>query len=154
MTLEETIQSMYDYFPDLFQERWQAINQLFIVIGNGYEWVDGELVYDSDRPPINPLGSDGKAFQYNKREKTRLDLFYPDCHYGVCKGYSYMDVYPEDVKSDWLIGIKEAEDIVKTMPSYDDVERVAKLYRKQQTSTEARRQTPRQIWELLQKESK
>ena len=71
MTLEQTIQSMYDEFPTLFKERADCLNHLFCTIGNGYEWENGELVDDleADDDYIKRLESEfvnGKAFQHNK----------------------------------------------------------------------------------------
>lgn len=55
MKPERTLQKMYDGYPQLFPTRQQALDHLFCVIGNGYEWVKGELVdceelyyYDSE----------------------------------------------------------------------------------------------------------
>jgi hypothetical protein len=64
MTLEETIQACFDHFPSLFQTREEVLDHLFSVIGNGYDWVNGELLSDNNHLPINPLGPDGKAKQY------------------------------------------------------------------------------------------
>lgn len=64
MKFEETIQSCFDNYPTLYQTREQVLNQLFCVIGNGYEWKNGELVDDNDKKPINNLYN-GKAKQYN-----------------------------------------------------------------------------------------
>lgn len=36
-------------YPTLFQTSIQAYNHLFMVIGNGYEWKDGELVYEDEK---------------------------------------------------------------------------------------------------------
>lgn len=44
MKPERTLQKMYDEYPQLFPSRQQALDHLFCVIGNGYEWVKGELV--------------------------------------------------------------------------------------------------------------
>jgi hypothetical protein len=46
MKLEETIQQAFDYYPSLFQKRQQVLDQLFCVIGNGYDWHNGELILD------------------------------------------------------------------------------------------------------------
>ena len=45
MKPERTLQKMYDEYPHLFPCRQQALDHLFCVIGNGYEWKKGELVY-------------------------------------------------------------------------------------------------------------
>lgn len=72
MNVELTIQEMFDKYPTLFKERADCLNHLFCVIGNGYSWVDGELVLNEDeitKKELKRLESrlvDGKAFQYNK----------------------------------------------------------------------------------------
>ena len=55
MKPERTLQKMYDEYPQLFPTRHHALDHLFCVIGNGYEWKKGELVdykelyyYDSE----------------------------------------------------------------------------------------------------------
>ena len=45
MKPERTIQVMMDQFPVLFDNRQRCLDHLFVVIGNGYEWFDGELCY-------------------------------------------------------------------------------------------------------------
>ena len=72
MNVELTIQAMFDDYPTLFKDRSDCLNQLFCVIGNGYEWYNGELAEDADaysKEEIKNLKShlvDGKAFQHNK----------------------------------------------------------------------------------------
>lgn len=72
MTVELTIQEMFDKYPTLFKERADCLNHLFCTIGNGYHWKDGELIdifYELSESEKNLLISrliDGKAFQYNK----------------------------------------------------------------------------------------
>ena len=66
MTVERTLQAMFDNFPNLFKGRADCYNQLFCTVGNGYEWVDGELIdICGSFIPRNPL-KNGKAYQYNK----------------------------------------------------------------------------------------
>lgn len=45
MKPERTIQEMYDRWH--YTSRQDALNQLFCVLGNGYEWKEGELVDSS-----------------------------------------------------------------------------------------------------------
>lgn len=82
MTCEETIQSMFDYWPCLFVDRADALNHLFCTIGNGYEWIDGQLVscITQDAPPKNPL-KDGKAFQYQPLSLRAQALYYRNQRY-------------------------------------------------------------------------
>ena len=44
MKLEQTIQYMYDFYPDLFPNRRHALNHLFLTLGNGMVWHDGQLI--------------------------------------------------------------------------------------------------------------
>ena len=44
MRAEDTLQYMADFYSELFPTRKHALNHLFCVIGNGYKWIDGELV--------------------------------------------------------------------------------------------------------------
>lgn len=48
MKAEDTLQFMADFDAELFPTRKHALNHLFCVIGNGYEWVNGELVDPDD----------------------------------------------------------------------------------------------------------
>lgn len=71
MTLEQTIQAMYDEYPTLFKERADCLNHLFCTIGNGYYWENGELVdgWDVSKKYIKHLEREfvnGKAFQHHK----------------------------------------------------------------------------------------
>lgn len=44
MTYEITVKNALKLFPLLFKSRLDVDEHLFAVIGNGYEWIDGELV--------------------------------------------------------------------------------------------------------------
>ena len=54
MTAFETIKQMMVEYPTLFPSKVQAIHHLFWVIGNGYDWVDGELISIDEPHPITP----------------------------------------------------------------------------------------------------
>ena len=68
MNVELTMQAMYDHFPALFIEKADCYNQLFCVLGNGYEWFNGELVGDDvdEDTLLQSRLVEGKAFQHNK----------------------------------------------------------------------------------------
>ena len=79
MNVELTIQEMFDNDPTLFTERADCLNHLFCVIGNGYEWVDGELVDSEsvyDEEALKSHLVDGKAFQHNKMSLRAKALEY------------------------------------------------------------------------------
>ena len=58
MNYRDSVISCLLLYPDLYPGRLEVDDQLFAVIGNGYEWFDGELVetsYNPDREGINEL---------------------------------------------------------------------------------------------------
>lgn len=106
MNPELTMQVMFDTYPQLFKDRSDCLNQLFCVIGNGYDWVNGELVdIFSEELPKNPL-KDGKAFQYNLlslRDESRLYIEKYQRRIGSRKTFSsdeeleeYLNTIPND----------------------------------------------------------
>ena len=54
MQVETTIQQMFDEHPSLFATREECYNQLFCVIGNGYDWLHGQLVPSGDAYSNDP----------------------------------------------------------------------------------------------------
>lgn len=42
--LDALVRSALLHYPSLFGTRWDVLRHLYLVIGNGYEWIDGELV--------------------------------------------------------------------------------------------------------------
>ena len=51
MTVETTVQWMFDHYPDLYSTREECFDHLFCTIGNGYEWKWGQLVYHDRGDP-------------------------------------------------------------------------------------------------------
>ena len=74
MTLELTIQLMFDEYPNLFKTREDALNHLFCTCGNGYDWYKGELTEPNDEQyygedylkKLKAHLVNEKAFQHNK----------------------------------------------------------------------------------------
>ena len=77
MKLEQTIQYMYDFYPDLFPNRQHALNHLFLTLGNGMVWHDGQLI-----------DKDFENLDYNTEVMH-------DCHFGN----SYKIIVPEVVNA-------------------------------------------------------
>lgn len=84
MTLEEEIQTMFDQYPSLFQERRDALNHLFCTIGNGYDWVDGELL------PISTKNEKGDTIFCSRKDKHDEWEDNPDFHH-VFRGQLDLD---------------------------------------------------------------
>lgn len=123
MKLEEQIQYMFDKYPMLFQERKHCLDHLFCVIGNGYDWINGELISmhhvnrDEDfniisiDEPIVELKGGSVAKQTIEYERH---MFYNGHQwYEPTKNYSYLYVYPDNIKPDWLKGIEETRELLK-----------------------------------------
>lgn len=49
MTIKDTIKSMIIMFPRLFSTKLSVYNHLFLTIGNGYRWENGELISEDDK---------------------------------------------------------------------------------------------------------
>lgn len=80
MTVELTIQHLFDICPELFKERADCLNQLFCTIGNGYEWKYGELVpvkdVPEDKKKLKKHLVNGKAHQHKKLSLRATSLSY------------------------------------------------------------------------------
>lgn len=109
MTLEKTLTEMSLRYSDIFPSREDAIHHLFLVLGNGYDWKDGELVDPyPDEPSWNPttptyrealeLIENGATAEWTKAEMDG-DIY--------CEG-KYLARLPADVKPDWRGGYEEA----------------------------------------------
>lgn len=118
MRAEDTLQYMTDFYPDIFPTRKHCLDHLFCVIGNGFEWVNGELVDDDNkyqkryklRKPIK------KAEFWREENWNQMNKFYNDLYvldekrkipmqynfewYPLSKKYSALFTYPEDIKDD------------------------------------------------------
>jgi len=117
MEFDKTLKAMALAYPELFQYRAEALNQLFCVNGNGYDWVDGQLVdWMEDNP--DPLLVD-KRYQRAKElieagyelpfindEMNRIRVFMHHDWYPLCE-YSNIVNIPDDVQKDWLMGAIE-----------------------------------------------
>ena len=132
MRAEDTLQFMMDFQGDLFYNRQKCLDHLFCTIGNGYEWINGELV-DSDndeflsrwelKSPIEKaepsyvVKSVGETSEEmyrirNERQKEmgKQPVYYK--WYPLSKEISYIYNYPEDIKPDWLALIEECKQML------------------------------------------
>ena len=129
MTAENTLQWMMDFYSDLFPTRQLCLDHLFCTIGNGYEWVNGELIcndYLSQRYEMKENVVRAKAWHedlYERHQKVELRLVKenPDykpnskfAHhwYPLSKEYSYLYNYPPDIKPDWLSLLNECKELL------------------------------------------
>lgn len=125
MTVETTIQWMFDNYPDLFPDRQKCYDHLFCTIGNGYEWRRGQLVrYDEeDNPkaeeqdylsyPPMAVQSEENVRKYMERMELFKDGGLPKSPrwYPLCE-YSKINNVPEDVKPDWKAAVEECKEML------------------------------------------
>lgn len=138
MTVETTIQEMFDHYPLLYSTRKECLDHLFCTIGNGYEWKWGQLIYDDgnslrdkdmhDADYAKPFHA--KAHQSIKNikarqkrnavfEKAGITKSDDEHHwYPLSKEFSYLFHVPRNAKQDW----KDAAEECKKMLEEDGID--------------------------------
>ena len=140
MKPERTLQRMYDECPRLFPTRQKALNHLFCVIGNGYEWVNGELVYEDDEPYCenepdiiskSPMTDEEFEVYHQKwieetvelkcsinpkvtrEEALRVTL--ENCHkwYPLSKEFSHIYNLPDNIIPEWKALAEECKEMLR-----------------------------------------
>ena len=125
MRAEDTLQFMMDFQGNLFYNRQKCLDQLFCTIGNGYSWVDGELVEDSlDTKTLlsrwklvtpieraEPTKSVIEVGRIRESMLKRRNLDDPKW-YPLSKKYSYLYNYPDNIKPDWKALIEECKQML------------------------------------------
>ena len=125
MRAEDTLQFMMDFQGNLFYNRQKCLDQLFCTIGNGYSWVDGELVEDSlDTKTLlsrwklvtpieraEPTKSVIEVGEIRESMFKRRNLDNPKW-YPLSKKYSYLYNYPDNIKPDWKALIEECKQML------------------------------------------
>ena len=125
MRAEDTLQFMMDFQSDLFYSRQKCLDHLFCTIGNGYDWVDGELVENSRDTkvllsrwklvkPIEHAEPTKNVVEIGriqadgwKRRGIEVPKWYP-----LSKNYSYLYNHPDDIKPDWKALIEECKQML------------------------------------------
>lgn len=125
MRAEDTLQFMMDFQGGLFYNRQKCLDHLFCTVGNGYDWVNGELVEDSmdteellsrwklispieHAEPTDKVVMVGKMKEdMLKRRKLDNPKWYP-----LSKEYSYLYNYPDDIKPDWKAVLEECKQML------------------------------------------
>ncbi len=73
-TLKQTIKYGMLRYPTLFPNPVNVLEHLFCVIGNGYEWIDGELVDRFDRVEGTDKTTEPLTMKYPEEEEVESDL--------------------------------------------------------------------------------
>ena len=125
MRAEDTLQFMMDFQGSLFHSRQKCLDQLFCTIGNGYNWVDGELVEDSldtktllsGGKLVTPIEHAEPTWGVSELGKMKEDILKrrgieDQKWYPLSKEYSYLYNYPDDIKPDWKALIEECKQML------------------------------------------
>lgn len=130
MQVEDTIQFMADFYPSLFPTRKHALNHLFCTVGNGYEWIDGELVDNDDeyeqryklKKHIKKATFKNDTY-WNKMSQLYIKLnketgreIPPEYQFHwktPDKQYWKLYNYPDDIKPDWKAAIEECKQLLE-----------------------------------------
>ena len=125
MRAEDTLQFMMDFQGSLFHSRQKCLDQLFCTIGNGYSWVDGELVEDSlDTKTLlsrwklaTPIEHAEPTWGVSELGKMKEDILKrrgieDQKWYPLSKEYSYLYNYPDDIKPDCKALIEERKQML------------------------------------------
>ena len=138
MTVETTVQRMFDQYPDLFSTREECFDHLFCTIGNGYEWKWGQLVYHDrgdpnyDEEAERELHEEDYAKEWHVRahqskknieaKRKRDSVFVRagilkniDEHhwYPLCRRYSRLFTIPDDAREDWKAAVEECKKMLE-----------------------------------------
>lgn len=134
MKAEATLQYMSDFYPRIFPTRKHALNQLFCVLGNGMEWVNGELINKDSKylKRYKMIEEIERAEFPDENQWNEMHDFYVDLYescdknekipieyqfewYPLCTGNhgSKLYNYPEDIKPDWKALIEECKELLR-----------------------------------------
>lgn len=115
MKLEEIIVDTLQYYPIAFQTRTDVLHQLFIVLGCGFEWKDGELVDVCDMFREDGKITKDKAIKRSKvTGMSRLTPFIDPVTYPWTDACN-LCIMPSNVKDDWKAGAEEIRAYLKTI---------------------------------------
>jgi hypothetical protein len=120
MTLEEDIKLSLKFFPTLFGRREQVLEHMFVVLGNGYQWVNGKLLSNSHCENYNRVGLDEETPIEKEiidgmieRAKKNPIFWYPLCEYSI-------NNIPDDVEEEYLSAAEEVLEFMKRDLSRED----------------------------------
>lgn len=138
MTVETTVQEMFDRYPLMYSTREECFDHLFCVIGNGYEWKWGQLVYRDrggpgyDEEYERKLNEDdyarkrrGLARQSKKNIEARrkhdslfvragiLESAGAHSWYLLSRRYSRLFTIPDDARDDWKAAVEECKKMLE-----------------------------------------
>ena len=142
MTVETTVQEMFDKYPQMYSTREECFDHLFCTVGNGYEWRWGQLVYrdrgdpDWDEEAEKESNEEDYARPHAKARQSAKNLearrkreeLWVRCGalgrvgerrwYPLSRRYSRLFTVPADARDDWKAAVEEC----KAMLEKDGIE--------------------------------
>lgn len=133
MTVESTVQELFDKYPLMFSTREECFDHLFCTIGNGYKWKWGQLIYqelhdegydekedrlfhEADYSKEHPKAAQSKK---NLEERRKHDELYfkhrlikkigEHKWYPLSRKYSRIFHVPDDARDDWKAAVEECK---------------------------------------------
>lgn len=147
---DEVFSDCYNHYKSIYQYRHQVIEQLFFVIGNGYDWLDGAIVSNSPYDHLEALHRQEDKWDAEEEEREKdweaLRARFPELGespiaarrrktigphpddgrplalYPVSEGYSNIFLVPDDVTDEWLQVAYEAAIMLRDRSSADAVQ--------------------------------
>lgn len=134
MRAEDTLQYMTDFLPEIFPTRKHCLNHLFCVLGNGYKWVNGELIdknskYEKRYLLRNPIEKaefsregiwldTSKTFKMIYEDEPnkipiqyRFNWYINDSTNSLYKGCKFYTA-PDNIKPDWKALLEECKQLL------------------------------------------
>lgn len=118
MDFDETCIDKIMRYPDLYPKRTSCLNHLLCVNGNGYEWINGELISDYEiEYDVRPRKiSRDEALEILYDRSIRETNFYPLCQYAkICN-------IPYDITESWMLAVMETFRYILLVPENGDVD--------------------------------
>ena len=127
MTVETTLQKMYDLYPLLYSTRQECFNHLFCEIGNGYKWQWGQIVHvegedetvneDDYAHPYALHASQSKKNLEKKKECLKMleiaGVPKPERWSELNEKYSLIYHVPKNARPDWKAAVEECKDMLE-----------------------------------------
>ena len=108
MTIKDTIKSMIITYPRIFPTKLSIYNHLFLTNGNGYEWIDGELVSKDDIEDFTI--------------ENGLDILFNDeFQYELLSNYLEITSDKEDIINYFKRRNKEKFELAKVIVNYEKI---------------------------------
>ncbi len=126
-TVEETVRNSLLDYPTLFSNRTEIFHHLFCVIGNGYEWNDGELVNgyrmddglveEYEREPCSVKDEEEQMKEYNEQySKDLYEFLEPALRIQIRKDNAKFEFHKDNI--DLLVKIVGNIDWIYPMCEY------------------------------------